>query len=221
MEKKKPLFLKKNLPTTCLYIKKVDDDKYLYSAELRSVSENISKPIRTFSVKICAPSSKFTNKQIVVNIPNVRSPVPLICCFPSSWNYFRQGYYFLLFVRSWINMKVLLIYLFLPFMMVGNIMTQQNALKFIALLTKGKGISHALEILNDYFLPHVGETNYIAKAYALGDIVHRLLLVYNGSELPTDRDNFKYKRIELVGSLINDLFREYWNIQLKKCTSRI
>ena len=56
---------------------------------------------------------------------------------------------------------------------------------------------------------------YTAETYALGDIVFRLLSVYVGIEKPTDRDNFKYKRVELVGSLLYDLFREYWNIQLK------
>ena len=80
-------------------------------------------------------------------------------------------------------------------------------------MTKGKSTFHALEILADYFLPHVGEINYIPKAYALGAMVFRLLAVSQKMEIPTDRDNFKYKRIELVGSLLYDLFREYWNIQ--------
>ena len=212
--KEKTIISQEKFADNMLYIKKVDDDKYLYSAELRSVSENISKPIRTFSVKICAPSSKFTNKQIVVNIPNVRSPVPLFVVFRALGIISDKD--IISYCLLDLDKHEGLVDLFIPSIHDGgNIMTQQNALKFIALLTKGKGISHALELLNDYFLPHVGETNYIAKAYALGDIVHRLLLVYNGSELPTDRDNFKFKRIELVGSLINDLFREYWNIQLK------
>ena len=46
----------------------------------------------------------------------------------------------------------------------GGILTQRNALKYIALLTKGKTTTHALEILCDYFLPHIGETNYTQKA---------------------------------------------------------
>ena len=36
-----------------LYIKKLKDDKYSYAAEIRSVSEDTSKPIRTLSVRIC------------------------------------------------------------------------------------------------------------------------------------------------------------------------
>jgi DNA-directed RNA polymerase II subunit RPB2 len=95
-------------------------------------------------------------------------------------------------------------------------MAQKTALKYIASLTKGKTVNHALEILSDYFLPHLGEVNYIKKAYFLGNMVFRLLSVYSGLETPTDRDNFKYKRLELVGSLLYDLFREYWNIQLRQ-----
>ena len=212
--KEKTIVSQEKFADNMLYIRKVDDEKYLYSAELRSVSENASKPVRTFSVKLCTPSKKYTNNQIVVKIPNVRAPVPLFIVFRALGIVSDKEIvsYCLLDLEKYESM----IDIFIPSVHDGaNIMTQQNALKYIALLTKGKGISHALEILTDYFLPHVGETNYIAKAYALGDIVFRLLSVYNGSEMPTDRDNFKYKRIELVGSLLYDLFREYWSIQLR------
>jgi DNA-directed RNA polymerase II subunit RPB2 len=212
--KEKTIVAQEKFADNMLYIKKVDDEKYLYSAEIRSVSENVSKPVRTFSVKICTPGSKYTNKQIVVNIPNVRSPVPLFIVFRALG---------IISDKDIISYCLLDLDKYAPYMDLfipsvhdaSNIMTQQTALKYIALLTKGKGTVHALEILNDYFLPHIGETNYIAKAYALGDIVFRLLSVYSGIEKPTDRDNFKFKRIELVGSLLYDLFREYWNIQLK------
>ena len=64
-------------------------------------------------------------------------------------------------------------------------------------------------------MPHIGENNYIKKAYYLGYMVFRLLSVYTNLEQPTDRDNLKYKRIELVGSLITDLFTEYYTMQQK------
>tara|TARA_B100001287_G_scaffold276862_1_gene290287 strand:+ start:20068 stop:25239 length:5172 start_codon:yes stop_codon:yes gene_type:complete len=212
--KEKTVVAQEKFADNMLYIKKVDDEKYLYSAEMRCVSENASKPVRTFSVKICTPTNKFTNKQIVVKIPNVRSPVPLFIVFRALGIISDKEIisYCLLDLEKYES----LLDLFIPSVHdASTIMNQQNALEYIALLTKGKGVTHALEILSDYFLPHVGETNYIAKAYALGDIVYRLLSVYTGNELPTDRDNFKYKRVELVGSLLYDLFREYWTIQLR------
>ena len=42
----------------------------------------------------------------------------------------------------------------------GVIFTQELALQYIKMFTKGKTIPHALEILANYLLPHVGELNF-------------------------------------------------------------
>jgi DNA-directed RNA polymerase II subunit RPB2 len=97
----------------------------------------------------------------------------------------------------------------------GPVMTQAAAIHFIAHLTKTKTNTNALHILTDYFLPHIGETNYIEKAYFLGYMVKRLLMTHQGMELPIDRDSFRYKRVELVGALMYKLFREYYKMQMK------
>ena len=57
------------------------EDTYSHSAEIRSISEDASKPVRTLSVKIVAPTAELTNNNIVVNIPNVRKPIPLFIVF--------------------------------------------------------------------------------------------------------------------------------------------
>ena len=212
--KEKTVVSQEKFADNMLYVRNVNDDKYLYSAEIRSVSENISKPIRTLSVKMIAPTATFTNKNIVVNIPNVRSPVPLFIVFRALGVISDKDIisYCLLDLEKYNSM----IDIFIPSVHDASIiLNQQNALEYIALLTKGKGTRHVLEILSDYLLPHVGETNYVQKAYYLGHIVFKLLSVSTGLDPPTDRDNFKFKRIELVGSLLTDLYREYWSIQLR------
>jgi len=213
--KEKTVVSQEKFADNMLYIRDVNDENYLYSAEIRSVSENVSKPIRTLSVKIVTPSKSYSNKNIVVNIPNVRKPVPLFIVFRALGIISDKDIITtcLLDMNKYENM----IDLFIPSVHdAGMIMTQRNALHYIAILTKGKTIAHALEILSDYFLPHVGEINFINKAYYLGYIVFRLLSVYIGLEPATDRDNFKYKRIELVGTLMNELFREYYTIQQRQ-----
>jgi DNA-directed RNA polymerase II subunit RPB2 len=213
--KEKTVIAQEKFGDNMLYIREVNDEDYLYSAEIRSVSENVSKPIRTLSVKIVAPSKSFTFKNIVVNIPNVRKPIPLFIVFRALG---------ILSDKQIVTMCLLdldkyesMVDLFIPSVHdAGIIMTQRTALQYIALLTKGKTIAYVLEILSDYFLPHIGEMNFLQKAYYLGFVVFRLLSVYTGLDSPTDRDNFKYKRIESVGSLIYDLFREYYSIQLKQ-----
>ena len=213
--KEKTVVAQEKFADNMVYIREVNDEHFLYSAEIRSVSENVSKPIRTLSVKIVAPSKSYTNKNIVVNIPNVRKPVPLFIVFRALG---------ILTDKQIISMCLLdmekyesMIDLFIPSVHdAGGVMTQRDALNYIAILTKGKTIVNVLEILSDYFLPHVGEVNFYKKAYYLGYLTFRLLSVYTGIELPTDRDNFKYKRIELVGSLMSDLFREYYKIQQRE-----
>ena len=83
----------------------------------------------------------------------------------------------------------------------GEIFTQDSALHYIGLLTKGTTRNSALHILMDYFLPHIGELNFKMKAFYLGYIVKRLLNVYVGLEKPTNRDKYSYKRIETPGNL--------------------
>ena len=98
----------------------------------------------------------------------------------------------------------------------GMIFTQQAALKYIASLTKGKTLEHAIQILMNYFIPHIGELNFKQKALYLGYIVKRMLAVKHGEEPPTDRDSYIFKRIEISGTLIYDLFREYYQKQQKE-----
>ena len=210
--KEKTVVSQEKFGDNMLYIKKSGDEKYLYSAEMRSVSENVSKPIRTLSVKIMAPTNKYTFNNIVVNIPNVRAPIPLFIVFRALG--FTSDKEIITMCLLDIEKYENMVDLFIPSVHdSGGILTQRNALKFIALLTKGKTVNHVLEILCDYFLPHIGENNFKQKAYYLGYIVFRLLSVHMGIEEPTDRDNLKYKRIELVGDLLYDLFREYYSIQ--------
>uniref|UniRef100_A0A6C0JG82 DNA-directed RNA polymerase n=1 Tax=viral metagenome TaxID=1070528 RepID=A0A6C0JG82_9ZZZZ len=213
--KEKTIISQEKFGSNMINIKEMKDDKYLYSAEILSVSENVSKPIRTLAVKIVAPSPSYTNGNIVVSIPNVREPVPLFILFRALG---------IISDKQIITMCLLdidkyesMVDLFAPSVHdAGGILTQRTALKYIANLQKHKTIPHTMEILADYFLPHIGEMNFTQKAYFLGNMVFRLLSVHSGLESPTDRDNFKYKRIELVGSLMHDLFREYYNIQQRQ-----
>ena len=204
-----------------LYIRKYgEDDIYSYSAEIRSVSEDSSKPIRTTSVKIVAPSSNYSNNQIVVGVPNVKKPVPLFILMRALGVISDKD-----IIRHClldIEKNESMVDLFIPSVHDANkFFTQQNALQYIAELTKRGTISGVLEILSDYFLPHIGELNFLEKAYFVGYMVYRLLKVYTKEEKPTDRDNFRFKRIELSGTLIYDLFREYYLIQKKDIGRKI
>jgi len=219
--KEKVIISQEKFADNMLYIRKYkDDDIYSYSAEIRSVSEDTSKPIRTTSVKIVAPSPRYSNNQIVVSVPNVKKPVPLFILMRALGVASDEDIitYCLLDLQK---NKGYIDY-FIPSVHDANkFFTQQTALEFIAELTKRGTVSAVLEILSDYFLPHIGELNFLDKAYFLGYMVYRMLKVFTKEEKPTDRDNFRFKRVELSGTLIYDLFREYYLIQKKDIARKI
>jgi len=210
--KEKVIICQEKFADNTLYIQDTLSDIYSHSAKIRSVSEDASKPVRTLSVRIVAKQASSTNRQIVVAIPNVRQPVPLFIVMRALGVISDKEIieYCLLDIGENEDM----LDLFRPSVHdAGLVFTQQAALGYIAFMTKGGTESHALEILMNYFLPHIGELNFKQKALYLGYIVNRLLRVVTGIEEATNRDSYLYKRIEVSGMLIRDLFVEYYKLQ--------
>ena len=219
--KEKVIIPQETFANNMIYIKKNSKlDIYSYSAEIRSVSEDASKPIRTTAVKILSPSPSLSNSQIVVSVPNVRKPIPLFILMRALGVISDKD----IIKTCLLDMKKQDSYidLFIPSVHDANkIFTQETALDYIKFFTKRGTITGVIEILSDYFLPNIGELNLLEKAYFIGLMVNKLLKVYTGEEKPTDRDNFAFKRVELSGTLIYDLFREYYLIQKKDIGRKI
>jgi DNA-directed RNA polymerase II subunit RPB2 len=219
--KEKCILSQEKFADNMLYVRKNKvDDLYSFSCEVHSVSEDSSKPIRYSSVKIIAPDSKYTNNQIVVDIPNIKKPVPLFILMRALGIVSDKSIiqYCLLDLESNSNM----IDLFIPSIHDANqIFSQMSALEYLRHLTKRNTITSVIDILMNYFLPHIGEDNFLNKAYYIGFMVNKILRVYMGREKPTDRDNFKFKRIETSGTLIYGLFREYYLMQAKSIFLRM
>ena len=219
--KEKTLVCQEKFADNMLYIRAYKaDEKYSHSAEIRSVSEDASKPIRTTAIKIITPSPSFTNNQIVVFIPNVRKPIPLFILMRALG--ITSDKNIIEFCLLDLDKNESYIDLFIPSIHdASKIFNQETALRFIASFTKRRTITGTLDILMNYFLPHIGEQNFIEKAYFVGYMVNKLLRVFTKEDKPTDRDNFRFKRIELSGSLIYDLFREYYLIQKRDIALKI
>jgi DNA-directed RNA polymerase II subunit RPB2 len=211
--KEKCIVSQEKFADNMLYVRKnKDDNTYSYSCEVRSVSEDSSKPIRYTSAKIVAQDATYSNNQIVIDVPNVRKPVPLFILMRALGVVSDKAIIECCLLDLETNSNM--VDLFIPSIHDANkIFTQQTALEYIKTFTKRRTTSAVLEILMNYFLPHVGEDNFLNKAYYVGFMVNKLLRVFMKREKPTDRDNFKFKRVETSGSLIYDLFREYFLIQ--------
>ena len=216
------------------------ENKYSHSVSIRSVSENASKPVNTFSLRLVIPKNQpktdrpddekeedIDNQdapphpgQIVAIIRYVNQPVPLFilmralgvisdediidtCLLEKS----KYKEYLSLFISSVHD--------------AAEFRTQSAALAYISTFTRGHNAVDALSALCDFTLPHIGETNFLDKAYFIGYMVKELLRMVLQERPPTDRDSFRYKRVELPGVLLTDLFKEYYLLQQNKIREAI
>jgi DNA-directed RNA polymerase II subunit RPB2 len=210
--KEKVIVSQEKFADNMIYIRDDYNEIYSTSCEVRSVSEDASKPVRTVSIRMVKPTSKFTHNNMVVNIPNVRKPIPLFILMRALGVISDKKIieYCLLDLEKYQTYMEL----FIPSIHdASRIFTQVTAIKYIATFTKGKTVPHVLEILMNYFLPHIGENNFTDKAYYIGHMVKELLKVFTKENKPTDRDSFKYKRVDITGYLLYDLFKEYYTLQ--------
>jgi DNA-directed RNA polymerase II subunit RPB2 len=205
--KEKVLIPQENFGDNLLYTRAVKDNTHDYSVEIRSVSEDISKPRRTLAIRRVMAKAT-SNEQFLVFIPNVRIPIPLFILMRalgivSDKEICNTILHDLNANESYLEMLRPSIH------DAGPIFTQKAALEYIGSFTKYHTIQSAYKCLVYQLLPHVGEMNFKAKACFIGHMVFELMKVIRKEEPPTDRDNYKYKRVQSSGVLMKELFLEY------------
>ena len=219
--KEKTIIAQEKFADNMIYIKTLNkNDIYSHLSEIRSVSEDSSKQIRKTTVKIIRPTKTYSNNQIVVFVPNVKKPVPLFILMRALGIISDKDIIKTCLLDLDKNKSKL--ELFIPSVQDGvTVLDQPSALNYIKTFTKRNTLSDVMQILSDYFLPHVGELNFSEKAYFIGVMVNKMLNVFTEKDKPTNRDSFKFKRVELSGTLIHDLFREYFLIQKRAISVKL
>ncbi len=101
--------------------------------------------------------------------------------------------------------------------------SRNDALKLIGkklgiVMSEEVQIERAKDIINRVLLPHIGgEEASKDKAYFLGRVIRKMLMVKNGMIKEDDKDHLKNKRLRLVG----DLFYSLFNYAFRKFVSDI
>lgn len=192
---------------------KKEGEPYSHVCSVVSISEDPSKPRHRLDVRMVRPSLKYMNGQITVEVPMIQKAVPLFVLMRALGLASDREIIETCLMDMEKNAE--LVDDFAPSIHdAGPIYTREVALKFLATFTKFKKVPAVLFILSNHFLPHMGTMNFKAKARYLGHMVYRLIRVYRGIDEPTDRDSFKYKRIQTPGSLLATLFSDYYRLQL-------
>ena len=193
-----------------LYIVKKDDNKVSYSAQIKSVPEDNFTFARTTVVNIIEHGDE---EEVTVRMPLLNKQIPLFTMFRAlGIENDKEIFEYILLDMETSESKLLFeflqdaLYRERQNKQLGEyVLTQKEALQYIS---KSAGsMAKALKLIQTDFFPHVGD-NFIDKAYYLGYVTRRLLCVRFGIDNVTDRDSFAFKRVDLSGFLLANLFRE-------------
>ena len=82
-----------------------------------------------------------------------------------------------------------------------------------------KKVEFTMDILNNDLYPHCH--NVVQKTYFLGYMTNRLLQASFEITKGDDRDSYVNKRVDLTGTLLNNLFRNYFNKLVKDMEKQV
>jgi len=214
----------------CFNVSK-NNTKYSWIAEIKSVPDFKCISPKQINVMISSKNNGF-GYPIHVQIPRVKQPIPLFIVFRALGILTdKEICEKILLDISKTENKDMLGSLQASIIEANKYLTQEESIKYItgfAMYTpinmdKETGIKKKLEftmdILNNDLYPHC--QNSTQKVYFLGYMTNRLLQAYFEMTPADDRDSYLNKRIDLTGTLLNNLFRNYFNKLVKDMEKQV
>lgn len=214
----------------CFNISK-NNTKWVWSAEMKCIPDWKCISPKQINVMISSKNNGFGNA-IYLQIPRLKNPIPLFVVFRA----------FNIISDKDICEKIILDiddkkYKRLLYGLQGSIVDANNCLTYDAAIRyitsnviytplnvdKETGYKRkndfAFEVINNDIFPHCKSIEQ--KIYMLGYMVNKLLQTSFGWIEQSDRDSYLNKRIDLTGSLINNLFRNYLNKLVKDMQKQV
>jgi len=214
----------------CFNIEK-NDTKYLWKAEIKSVPDYKCISPKQISMLLSSKNNGF-GFPIVLEIPRVKQPIPLFIVFRALGVITDKEICekILLNIEDSKN-KQLLEALQASVIEADKHLTQEECIKCItsfAMYTPinmdketGAKKKHefTLDILNNDLFPHCHSMEQ--KIYFLGYMANKLLMAYFDIIKQDDRDSYINKRVDGTGTLLNNLYRNYFNKLVKDMEKQI
>lgn len=205
--------------------------KWDWYAEIKSVPDSKCISPKQIEVLISSKNNGF-GKGIYINIPRIKKPIELFVIFRALDVISDKAIcqYILLDIEDESNNELLKL-LQASVIDASKYMTKEQAIQHITAYVaytpinmdreKGqiKKREFAIEVLENDLFPHC--KTKLQKLYYLGYMVKKLLQTSMGLFPADDRDSYVNKRIELTGTLLNNLFRNYFNKMVKEMQKQI
>jgi len=214
----------------CFNVSK-NNTKYTWTAEIKSVPDFKCISPKQINMMISSKNNGFGNP-IYVQIPRIKQPIPLFIVFRALGVISDKDICekILLNINDNENKK-LLSSLQASIIDANKYVNKEECIKFInnfAMYTpinmdretgSKKKLEFTMEILNNDLFPHCH--NLTQKIYFLGYMANKLLQANFEMIKQDDRDSFVNKRIDLTGTLLNNLFRNYFNKLVKDMEKQV
>ena len=214
----------------CFDVKK-NSTKWLWSAEIKSVPDFKCISPKQVQMMISTKNNGFGHG-IFVTIPRVKQPIELFILFRAFGIISDKDIckHILLDINN-DETKVMLQHLQASIIDANEYLTEEAAIQYItnyAIYTpinmdRETGIQKkrefTLDIIENDVFPHCKTKSQ--KIFLLGYMTAKLLSARLGWRDADDRDSYLNKRIELTGTLLNNLFRNYFNKLVKEMQKQI
>lgn len=204
--------------------------KWSFCAEIKSVPDFKCISPKQFEVMISTRNNGF-GTPIFVNIPRIKQPIELFTLFRAMGVTTDKDIckYIALNID---NNEDILSSLQASIVESNHIMNQDDAFNHIMSLVlyttnnitnpdiaNTRKIEFTKEIISNDIFPHC-RTNE-QKLFLLGYMTRKVILTSLGRMPCDDRDSYLNKRVELTGTLLNNLFRNYFNKLVKEMQKQI
>jgi DNA-directed RNA polymerase II subunit RPB2 len=214
----------------CFNISK-NNTKYTWSAEIKSVPDFKCISPKQINMMISSKNNGFGNA-ICLQLPRVKQPIPLFIVFRALGVISDKDICekILLDINSDKN-KQMLEALQATIIEANKHLTQEECIKYITSFVMytpinmdketgaKKKLEFTMDILNNDLFPHCHSS--IQKIYFLGYMTNKLLMASFEIIKQDDRDSYVNKRVDLTGTLLNNLFRNYFNKLVKDMEKQI
>jgi len=208
-----------------------NNTKYTWQADIKSVPDFKCISPKQLSMMVSSKNNGF-GFPIMVQLPRVKQVIPLFVLFRALGILAdKEICEYILLDLGADKYKEILLGLQASIIDSNRYMTQEDCLKYITgyvmftplNMDKETGIKKkhefTLDILNNDLFPHCQTA--MQKVYFLGYMTNRLLQAKHGWVKQDDRDSYVNKRVDLTGTLLNNLFRNYFNKVVKDMEKQI
>jgi len=205
--------------------------KWSWFAEIKSVPDYKFISPKQVEMMIASKNNGFGNG-LYINIPRVKQPIELFALFRALGVQSDKDIcsYILLDTESECTSEILS---FLQASVIDSnkYTKKEDAIKHITTYAAytpinmdketgaRKKLEFTLEVLGNDIFPHCKTTQQ--KLYLLGYMAKKLIQTSMGWLPPDDRDSYLNKRIDLTGTLLNNLFRNYFNKLVKEMQKQV